>query len=276
MPNLLIRALSGAVYVALILGSLIFSPREGFVLLMLLFAILGAIEYTRMTGTRGAAVKLLDIVATALPVVWVLFVSALPFGFIFLSKGGIIVLALCFLYPFVRMCVQLFRAESAPLERTATGSLGFYYIGVSLAATAYAACLIPSIVILMFIMLWLNDTGAYLVGCRWGRTKLYERISPKKTREGAAGGALFAMAAGAVAPILYPALPFGSVAGIVLGLIVCITGTLGDLVESMIKREEGVKDSGSIMPGHGGILDRIDSLLMAGPVTLLFILYLLR
>ncbi len=164
-----------------------------------------------------------------------------------------------------------------PLEDAARGCLGVYYIGIALASAAMAAQLAPAVVILMFVMIWLNDTGAYLVGCRWGRTKLFERISPKKTWEGAAGGALFAMAAGVAAPLLPGDLfHFGSVAGLLLGLAVCVAGTIGDLVESMIKRQEGVKDSGNLIPGHGGILDRIDSLLFAAPVTLIFIMLILR
>ncbi len=274
MPNIMIRAISGAIYVALLLGCLIFSPRVAFAILMLIFSIFGAIEYTRMTASASRWLRVADIVATALPPFFVLMaVRATGLSTASVAWG---VGTVCFLYPFLRMGAQLYVRTPHPLEHAARGCMGVYYVGVALAAASLAAQLSPSVVILMFVMIWVNDTGAYLVGCRWGRTKLFERISPKKTWEGAAGGALFAMTAGVVAPLIFPSLPMGSVAGMILGLVVCISGTIGDLVESMIKREEGVKDSGSIMPGHGGILDRIDSLLFAAPVTLIFIMIILR
>ncbi|MCM1532836.1 MAG: phosphatidate cytidylyltransferase [Ruminococcus flavefaciens] len=271
----MIRALSGAVYVALILGCLIFSPRVAFALLMLLFSILAAIEYTRMSADRTPFLRIADIVATALPPFFVvLAVKAHGFSTAAMAWG---VGSICFLYPFFRLAAQLFDKRPDPLGLAARGCLGVYYIGVALAAAAMAAQLMPAVVVLMFAMLWLNDTGAYLVGCRWGRTKLFERISPKKTWEGFFGGALFAMAAGAVAPLVSSSyFHFSCVEGLLLGVAVCIAGTLGDLVESMMKRQGGIKDSGHLIPGHGGILDRIDSLLFAAPVTLIFILMLSR
>lgn len=274
MPNIMIRAISGAVYVALILGCLIFSPRIAFALLMLLFSILGALEYTRLSGDRRPFMRAADVVATALPPFFVLLaVRAHGLSTATVAWG---VGALLFVYPFFRLAAQLYARDSDPLGRAARGCLGVYYIGVALAAAAFAAQLMPAVVVLMFVMIWLNDTGAYLVGCRWGRTKLFERISPKKTWEGFFGGALFSMAAGVVAPLVCPHFSFGAVGGMMLGMAVCVAGTLGDLVESMMKRQDGVKDSGHLIPGHGGILDRIDSLLFAAPVTLLFVMMLMR
>lgn len=268
------RAISGAVYVALILGCLIFSPRVAFAILMLIFSIFGAIEYTRITTCATRLLRIADIVATALPPLFVLMsvkATGLSTASIALAIGSV-----CFLYPFLRMGAQLYVKAPHPLEQAARSCMGVYYIGIALASAAMAAQMAPAVVILMFVMIWLNDTGAYLVGCRWGRTKLFERISPKKTWEGAAGGALFAMGAGVVAPFITHTLRFGSVTGMLLGIVVCIAGTIGDLVESMIKRQEGIKDSGQLIPGHGGILDRIDSLLFAAPVTLLFIMLMMR
>lgn len=278
MPNIMTRAISGAIYVALILGCLIFSPRIAFAILMLIFSIFGAIEYTRMVGWPNRGLRIADIAATTVPVLLIAMLTLI--AKLTIDNWPVYIIAffgaVLLLYPFGRLCAQLYVATPSPLEQVARSCLGIYYIGVPLASAAFAAQMSAAVVILMFVMIWLNDTGAYLVGCRWGRTKLFERISPKKTWEGAAGGAVFAMATGVVAPLIFPTLPFGSVAGMILGLAVCISGTLGDLVESMIKREEGVKDSGSIMPGHGGILDRIDSLLFAAPVTLIFIMIILR
>lgn len=274
MPNIIIRALSGAVYVALIAGCLLLSPRVAFPLLMLLFALLGAVEYTRLTGDGPRWVRVIDIVAAGLPPVFVVCVASIssPASMMWTWVAA----SLVFVYPALRLGIQIFLGCPHQLEQAAMGVLGMFYIGMPLAAAAYTAAIAPALALLMFVMIWLNDTGAYLVGCRWGRTKLYERISPKKTWEGAAGGALFSMAAGVVAPLLFPTVGFGCVAGMLLGLAVCVTATIGDLAESMMKREEGVKDSGRLIPGHGGILDRIDSLLFVAPVTLLFAFWLLR
>lgn len=274
MPNIAVRALSGAVYVALIVGCLLWSPRVAFSILMLVFSIFGAIEYGRMVPASTRGLRIADAIAVMLPPVTVL-LSVRATG-LATSVPALIVGIIVFLYPFARMGAQMFVKASQPLERAATAILGIYYIGVPLAAAAFAAQLNPAVVLLMFVMIWLNDTGAYLVGCRFGRTKLFERISPKKTWEGAAGGALFAMIAGVAAPLLFTQINMGCVTGMLMGLAVCVASTIGDLVESMIKRQEGVKDSGKLIPGHGGILDRIDSLLFTAPVTLVFILWLLR
>lgn len=119
-------------------------------------------------------------------------------------------------------------------------------------------------------MLWSNDTGAYLVGRSIGRTKLFERISPNKTWEGFLGGLAFAMGVAAVLSHFYPVLPLWQ--WLVMGFIIGTFGTLGDLVESMLKRTLGVKDSGNILPGHGGLLDRFDGLLIAAPLVWIFLL----
>lgn len=127
----------------------------------------------------------------------------------------------------------------------------------------------PAIPVALFIFLWCNDVGAYCTGCTIGRHKLFERVSPKKTWEGSIGGAVLTVA-GAVA--LFYALPdiYGSTplwAWIGMALVVVLFGTWGDLTESLIKREMGIKDSGKILPGHGGMLDRFDSSLLAIPAV---------
>ena len=128
--------------------------------------------------------------------------------------------------------------------------------------------------VLAFLLLTVcSDTGAYAVGARFGRRKLAPRISPGKTREGLIGAVTFSMAAGALV------MQFGIEGGawwqgMLMGLAVAASATLGDLGESMIKRDLGIKDMGSILPGHGGIMDRLDSLLPTAPVVwLLFVVF---
>jgi phosphatidate cytidylyltransferase len=128
-------------------------------------------------------------------------------------------------------------------------------------------------VFLVLSITWMSDTGAYFAGRFFGKNKLFERVSPKKTMEGAVGGYLGSLAGASVVKML--ALPSLSWTHLVLCTVcVCTMGILGDLLESMMKRASGIKDSGSFMPGHGGILDRVDSLLFTAPMTWLYATYL--
>lgn len=133
----------------------------------------------------------------------------------------------------------------------------------------------PKIIIGLFILIWTNDTFAYIVGKSIGKIKLFEKISPKKTVEGFLGGIVFAVLAGVLISKYYiKASPEHSDKSIMIwtsiAVIVGIAGTIGDLIESKFKRIAGVKDSGSIMPGHGGILDRLDSVIFVAPIIFLF------
>jgi phosphatidate cytidylyltransferase len=116
---------------------------------------------------------------------------------------------------------------------------------------------------MLIVLIWINDTMQYIVGSFIGKTKMAPIISPKKTWEGTIGGSLLAVLVAIVCGIFFKQYPIGE--WIAFGLVASIAGTIGDLVESKLKRTAGVKDSGNIMPGHGGALDRFDSLLLAGP-----------
>ncbi len=121
----------------------------------------------------------------------------------------------------------------------------------------------PHYVLGIILLIWVNDVCAYLVGSLIGKHKLYERISPGKTWEGSIGSAILTMGCSFIIANWYPELSLKH--WMIMTLIICVFGTIGDLVESMLKRQAGVKDSGRIMPGHGGILDRFDSLLFVAP-----------
>ncbi len=127
----------------------------------------------------------------------------------------------------------------------------------------------PLLLLGSFILVWVNDTFAFLVGKNFGKQKLFPSVSPKKTVEGFLGGLFFACVASYF--IWYFTNLLSSNYWLILGIIVSVFGTLGDLIESKFKRQAGVKDSGVIMPGHGGLLDRLDSIIFAAPFIFLFL-----
>lgn len=184
-----------------------------------------------------------------------------------------------------RLILQLYLHDDKPLKSIAISALSQLYIGVPLLILAMLSKF-ESLgngwqLLALISMIWINDTGAFLVGCAIGKRRLFERHSPKKSWEGFFGGLIFNVIAGLIFGTYCFTSLYGSVAlppvasWIIMGVIVTIAATYGDLFESMIKRSCHVKDSGTIMPGHGGILDRIDSLLFVMPAAQLFIIFLL-
>lgn len=174
--------------------------------------------------------------------------------------------------------MQIYNQESSPLTNLAYSYMGQMYIALPLGLMSMYYTLNDgkALLLMMFIMIWLNDTGAFLVGSMIGKHKLFPRISPKKSWEGFVGGVVFSIIGGVIAKLYFPDY-FETISMIHLcglGLVVGIFATWGDLVESLIKRTLGVKDSGNILPGHGGILDRIDSLLLVIPASLLYLITL--
>jgi len=139
------------------------------------------------------------------------------------------------------------------------------FIGTAPDGNAYS----PLLVLALFIFIWVNDTGAYVVGSMIGRNKMFERISPKKSWEGFFGGLIFVLAASLLFVWYEPVINCYKWLG--LAATITIFGTLGDLTESLIKRTLKIKDSGNILPGHGGMLDRFDSIIMAIPASYIYI-----
>lgn len=280
MKNIVTRAISGAIYVAVIVSATIAGGYWFFALTGVLAAI-GVFEYQRMAAqTEGhdtsTAIRMADFAATmllwlAVPA-YVYTASEYP-GY---ESTAIIatltaVAAIMILYLIVRMTLALTQKGPEALSMTGHSYLGVLYIGIPMALlNAMVAHTGSALVMLMFVMIWLNDTGAYLVGSTFGRHPLCKRLSPKKSLEGFWGGMAFCILAGVIYAAIFVHGEYIIWAS--FGVVICLTSTVGDLFESMIKRTAGVKDSGKLIPGHGGVLDRIDSLLMAAPAAALFAL----
>jgi len=184
----------------------------------------------------------------------------------------------------VVLIIELYRKQQKPFDSLAHTFFSLFYTALPFCMFPFAAfsrsglnsllshkgiLFSPGIIIGFFLLIWANDTGAYLTGISIGKTKLFERISPKKTWEGFMGGVVLAAL---IAWLLSDYLGVVSkLQWVVISLIISITGTFGDLIESMLKRSTGVKDSGRILPGHGGFLDRFDSAIVSFPLVYLFI-----
>lgn len=281
MKNILVRSLSGAVYVGVIIASIVWGGQWAYPVVCALLCAAGIVEFNRICLGEPSSPgrKTLLAMDVAAPVFGIL---GLMFGVITPMPGDMVYITLCFLsflYLIARPVAQLFFGSLDPIRNLTTSFGGNVYIALPLLCSCFIQQLFsPGILLALFIMIWCNDTGAFLSGITLGRHKLWERISPKKTWEGFFGGMLFCTAAAVACWWWFSGflsfqyyLQLWNV--IALGITVSIVATWGDLVESMLKRAAHVKDSGHVIPGHGGVLDRIDSLLLVMPWALLWLLF---
>jgi phosphatidate cytidylyltransferase len=191
-----------------------------------------------------------------------------------------IIPVLAFFFIFALFIVELFLESAQPFQNIALVWLGLVYIVLPYCLLAGLVCTTsmesyrfvyhPALVFGLLLLVWASDSFAYLIGSRIGKTKLFPRISPGKTWEGSAGGILGAATAAVVLHYVFPT-ELTLMVWLGLGLVAVVFGTLGDLIESMLKRSLNVKDSGSLMPGHGGMLDRFDAFMFFVPWAVLFL-----
>lgn len=273
--NILKRSLFGGIYVALIVASLVLwdTTKWPFVILFSCFIVLGMNEASKLLNYDDKQATWLIRIIDAVGGI-ALFVSF--FGYYNLpSTIGLLLIPIA-AYCLLRFTIQLYMPERNAIAdvRQSLGALIYVALPLSMLNTI-SSKFSPMIVLAMFIFIWLYDTGAFLVGCAIGKHRLFERISPKKSWEGVFGGAVFVIAF-AICIATIPALGkifnpcgLGLAAWIVLAVVTVVASTLGDLFESLLKRTANVKDSGNIIPGHGGILDRIDSLLFVSFATVI-------
>jgi len=276
LNNFFRRTLTGAWIVIFILGGFWFHPLS-FFLTGLILLIGTQYEYylmIRNTGVRPQMITGIITGSTAYIVATLIAAEVIP-------KSSFLVLIPMML---IMMVIELYRKQEKPFDSLAHTFFSVLYTAIPFSMFPFSAFLrtglnsilphenivfSPGIIIGFFLLLWANDTGAYLSGISMGKHKLMERISPKKTWEGFFGG----MIAAALAAWLLSGWlgVVDTVHWVIIALIISIAGTYGDLVESMLKRSIGVKDSGTIMPGHGGFLDRFDSAIISFPLVYLFI-----
>ena len=178
----------------------------------------------------------------------------------------------CIPFVFIFFIIELYRKKNHAFLNIAYTLLAIIYVVLPFAmlyhigfynGNEFTDTFNYQIIIGFFLLLWANDTGAYLAGRFFGKHKLFERISPKKTWEGSIGGGLFALLWAYLISLFFDDLALNQ--WLILAIITVIFGGLGDLVESMHKRNLNIKDSGKLLPGHGGILDRFDGLFLAVP-----------
>lgn len=276
----MLRALTGAVYVAVILIC-VFAGFEWFWALTTLFAVLAILELGKLLSKKAS----INLVAR----VWDIAVAILLVASVRIINTGVLSdsrmmewlipfvgLTIVVMYLPVRIIIAICDCSERPLQSALFSILSITYVALPLAMlTMVFAITGKTIVLATFIFIWLNDTGAYLSGITLGRHKLCERLSPKKTWEGFWGGFIFCLIAGFLTPLFLDAKEtYIYIMWILYAAAVSIMSTFGDLFESMIKRTLNVKDSGNLIPGHGGILDRIDSLLAVAPITLVFAFFI--
>lgn len=269
MKNWIVRSLTGIVYIAVIVSG-IYLGNWCYLAMTLILALPAIMEFKRMTvkGRESNLNTLIDLLGAA----FLLFCCSLPIRLIYLPFYTI--------YFIARLISQIYTRDENPVASLVSSFAAHAYIALPIALMQGILALGHEVVLLeMFVLIWLSDTGAFIVGSLLGRHKLFPRLSPKKSWEGFFGGVIFCVGAAiAMHHLFNQSLHFadsGLLLMIGLGIIVPVFATWGDLVESMIKRAVGVKDSGSILPGHGGMLDRIDSLLLVAPATFIYLIFIL-
>jgi len=258
MREILRRSLTGAVYIILLL-SVVFLSSDAFDFLFMVFGLACLNEFKKLVGLRG-----LHIYIAYLALWWI---------YIYFIKDvwPVYVLLCCTLLTNFALLFYLFSKKEKLFNTLQKFIIGLFYVGggcIFLTMIPYTNDdFVKFLIIGIFILIWMNDSFAYIVGRAFGRTKLFSRVSPKKTVEGALGGLFFALGTAyflaKYEPIISP------LQWVVLAAVIVVAGSLGDLVESKLKRAAGVKDSGAILPGHGGMLDRLDSLVFAAPFAYL-------
>ncbi len=266
MSNLFIRSIAGLVFSVAVIGSALLG-QYAVGALFLFFALGGLWEFVHLNGLKLKSQPRYGVTLFLGFVLYMLF-------FMF-SIGKVEVSAFWIFVPLlvVASCLEIFSTDQWSIQQLAITFFGLAYVIIPFSFVSLLAFNFGEfnyeLPVGFFLILWANDTGAYLIGRKIGKHKLYERISPNKTIEGLFGGILSSALTGYLCSLIFTSLEL--MHWCVIALIVAVFANVGDLFESHIKRICGVKDSGKIIPGHGGVLDRFDGLLMALPVVIVYL-----
>lgn len=270
--NFIQRTITGVIFVAVLIGCIMGGPIS-FSILFTLITALTIYEFGTIINKKEG----IQINRT---------ISSLAGAFLFLSFSymGISPDSNEILIPYLFLIIyltisELYLKRAHPLHNIAYTMMSQMYIALPFSLlnvlafhgdlTGSISAYTPILPLSIFIFTWINDTGAYCSGMLLGKHKLFERISPKKSWEGSIGGGVFCIIAAVIMAHYFPFISLSVWIG--LGLTVVVFGTWGDLTESLLKRTLGIKDSGNILPGHGGMLDRFDSTLMAVPASVVYL-----
>lgn len=282
LKNFIVRTLSGAVMLAVVLGAILASEWS-FIALMAVITLGGIWEFYNFAQKAGyQPMKLLGLFGGMM-----IFAIAISLFVLFATKDstndslfaiifGMAIITLLLLVPLMFIC-ELYRKSPTPIANIGSTLMGMLYVASPLSLLILIPALLgngvwnPWIVIFYIFIIWANDVFAYLFGITLGRHRLFERISPKKSWEGFFGGLLGAMAMGYVASLVLEA---DAMTWIGLALVAAIAGVFGDLVESLFKRSVNLKDSGNFIPGHGGWLDRFDALIFSAPFAFVYVIFI--
>jgi len=276
VTNFIRRTITGAFIVICVLGGLWLHPVSFFIIIAVMIA---GTQHEYYMMVRGTGIRPQTIAGIIAGFVIYLISTTVAAGWL----PGKTFLLLIPLVTFV-MVAELFRKVERPFDSLAHTFFSILYTAAPFSLLPFAAFghtgleplikmngvgFSPGIPVGFFLLLWTNDTGAYLVGSAIGKHRLFERISPKKSWEGFIGGLILTLL---VARLIGGWLGVADTTGwMIIAVIISIAGTAGDLLESMLKRSLGLKDSGTILPGHGGFLDRFDSVVVSFPLVYLYI-----
>ncbi len=270
--NFIQRAVTGVLFVIVLVGCILYSPLS-FGILFTIISVLSVHEFAQLVS-KSSEVSINKTI------------TALGGAYLFLalmsctqqSVGARVFLPYLGLLLYM-MITELYLKKKNPTGNWAYSMLSQLYVALPFALLNVLAfqnspetgsvTYNPILPLSIFVFIWLSDTGAYCVGSLIGKHRLFERISPKKSWEGSIGGGIFSIASSLGFAHFFPFMPGWQWVG--LAIVVVIFGTWGDLTESLMKRQLGIKDSGNILPGHGGMLDRFDSALMAIPAAVVYL-----
>ena len=273
LSNFVKRTLTGGIYMVAILASML--NFISFSILCYVLLLLTINEYAKMLKQKGIVISERKMGLAAFPLIAT---------FIVCYSGSIewlwLFVALFITGLLVTFSLELFHKKNHQMQNVAYSFFAYFYIALPFACLIYLYSLSPLYTLALFTFVWTHDTFSYLVGMKLGRTKLFERVSPQKTWEGFFGGLVATILAGVVfyylatddiIRIAEPTYHLWKWMG--MAVVVVVAGTFGDLFESLLKRSLEIKDSGTLLPGHGGLFDRLDSILFAAPAVMVYLLF---